>query len=50
VDPFVLKVLKNDPRIGAARSSLIGYSDRPLKTTFGGDRYAHTQVSKFFDP
>jgi SIR2-like domain len=49
VDPFALKVLKNDPRIGSARSSLIGYSDRPLKTTFGGDRYAHAQVSKFFD-
>jgi hypothetical protein len=50
VDPYALKVLKNDPRIGSARSSLIGYSDRPLKTTFGGDRYAHSQVSKFFDP
>ncbi len=50
VDPFALKVLKNDPRIGSARSSLIGYSDRSLKTTFGGDRYAHAQISKFFDP
>jgi hypothetical protein len=50
VDPFALKVLKNDPRIGDARSSLIGYSDRSLKTTFGGDRYAHAQLSQFFDP
>jgi len=50
VDPYALKVLKNDPRIGSARSSLIGYSDRSLKTTFGGDRYAHNQVSKFFEP
>jgi SIR2-like domain len=49
VDPFAIKVLKNDSRIGSARSSLIGYSDRPLKTTFGGDRYAHTQISRFFD-
>ncbi len=47
VDPYALKVLKNDPRIGSARSSLTGYSDRPLKTTFGGDRYAHAQISKF---
>jgi hypothetical protein len=50
IDPYALKALQNDPRIGKARSALIGYSDRPLKTTFGGDRYAHTQVSKFFDP
>jgi hypothetical protein len=50
LDPFALKVLKNAPRIGSARSSLIGYSDRPLKTTFGGDRYAHAQVSRFFAP
>jgi hypothetical protein len=50
IDPFALKVLQNDPRIGRARSALIGYSDRSLKTTFGGDRYAHNQVSQFFAP
>jgi hypothetical protein len=49
IDPFALKVLKNDLRIGAARSSLIGYSDRSLQRIFGGDRYAHAQVSDFFD-
>jgi hypothetical protein len=48
IDPFALKALQNDPRIGKARSALIGYSDRSLKTTFGGDRYAHNQVSRFF--
>jgi hypothetical protein len=50
IDPYALKALQNDPRIGKARSALIGYSDRSLKTTFGGDRYAHDQVSKFFNP
>jgi hypothetical protein len=50
IDPFALKALQNDHRIGKARSALIGYSDRSLKTTFGGDRYAHNQVSQFFAP
>ena len=36
LDPYALKALQNDPRIGKARSALIGYSDRSLKTTFGG--------------
>jgi SIR2-like domain len=50
IDPYALKALQNDPRIGKARSALIGYSNRPLKDTFGGDRYSHNQVSKFFEP
>jgi hypothetical protein len=50
IDPFALKALQNDTRIGKARSALIGYSDRSLKTSFGGDRYAHNQVSQFFAP
>jgi hypothetical protein len=50
IDPYAMKALQNDPRIGKARSAVIGYSDRPLKTTFGGDRYAHNQVSAFFNP
>lgn len=50
IDPYAIKALQNDPRIGKARSAIIGYSDRSLKTTFGGDRYAHNQVSAFFNP
>ena len=50
IDPCALKALQNDPRIGKARSALLGYSDRSLKTTFGGDRYAHDQVSRIFNP
>ena len=50
VDPFALKVFNNDPRIRSSRSSLIGYSDRPLRTTFGGDRNANAQISRFFNP
>jgi SIR2-like protein len=48
VDPYALKALQNDPRIGSARSALIGYSNRSLKDTFGGDRCSHNQVSQFF--
>ena len=50
IDPYAIKALQNDPRIGKARSAIIGYSDRSLKTTFGGDHYAHNQVSAFFNP
>lgn len=50
IDPYAMAALNKDPRIAAARSQLIGFSVRPLNTTFGGDRVAHGQVSKFFDP
>ncbi len=50
VDPYALDVLKKDPRIEAARSQLIGFSVRPISKTFGGDRVAHAQLSKFFEP
>jgi hypothetical protein len=49
VDPFALDVLKKDARIDGARSQLFGYSLRPISATFGGDRFAHGQLSKFFD-
>jgi hypothetical protein len=48
IDPYAIKALQNDPRIGSARPALIGYSNRSLKDTFGGDRYSHNQVSQFF--
>lgn len=47
VDPYALDVLKKDPRIAAAKSQLIGFSPRPISKTFGGDRLAHGQLSKF---
>lgn len=50
VDPYALDVLKKDTRIAAARSQLVGFSARPISKTFGGDRVAHGQLSKFFDP
>ena len=51
VDPCALDVLKKDPRVGAsALSQLIGFSPRPISKIFGGDRFAHAQVSKFFEP
>ena len=50
IDPHAMDALKKDPRIAAARSQLIGFSVRPLDKTFGGDRVAHGQVSRFFDP
>jgi hypothetical protein len=50
IDPYAMDALKNDPRIAAARSQLIGFSVRPLDKTFGGDRVAHGQISRFFDP
>lgn len=50
IDPYALKALQNDLRIGRARSALLGFSDRSLRTTFGGDRYAHDQVLRFFNP
>lgn len=50
MDPHAMDVLKKDPRIAAARSQLIGFSVRPLDKTFGGDRIAHGQLSKFFNP
>jgi hypothetical protein len=50
VDPYAIDVLKKDPRIASARRQLIGFSVRPLTRTFGGDRFAHAQLSKFFDP
>ncbi|MET4489744.1 hypothetical protein ABIA94_005331 [Bradyrhizobium sp. LA7.1] len=49
VDPYALDVLKKDPRIAAERSQIIGFSSRPISKTFGGDRLAHTELSKFFD-
>jgi len=49
VDPYALDVLKKDPRIAAARSQLIGFSPRPISRTFGGDRLARGQLSKFFE-
>jgi hypothetical protein len=49
VDPYALDVIKKDPRIdGAPRTQFIGMSTRPLKGTFGGDRYGHAELSKFF--
>jgi hypothetical protein len=50
IDPYAMDALKKDPRIAAARSQLIGFSVRPLDKTFGGDRVAHGQISRFFDP
>jgi len=50
VDPYALDVLKKDSWIESARSQLFGFSPRPISTTFGGDRYAHKQLSMFFDP
>lgn len=50
VDPRAMDILKKDTRIASARSQLIGLSVRPLTTTFGGDRVAHAQLSKFFEP
>lgn len=48
VDPFALDVLKKDPRIAGARKQVIGISTNPLKDTFGGNRYAHGELSRFF--
>jgi hypothetical protein len=48
VDPGGMKVLDNEPRIAAFRSQIIGFSTRPISSTFGGDRYQHLQLSKFF--
>jgi hypothetical protein len=48
VDPCALDVMKKDARIEKARSQLIGFSNRPISSTFGGDRHAHAQLSKFF--
>ncbi len=48
VDPGGLKVLDNEPRIAAFRSQINGFSTRPISSTFGGDRYEHSQLSKFF--
>jgi hypothetical protein len=51
VDPLALDVIKKDSRIdGAPRKQFIGFSNRPLTRIFGGDRYGHAEVSKFFDP
>jgi len=50
VDPYALDVMKKDARIEKARSQLIGFSNRPISSTFGGDRHAHAQLSKFFAP
>jgi hypothetical protein len=50
MDPCAPDVLKKDPRVPAARSQLIGFSTRPMSKIFGGDRVAHAQLSKFFDP
>jgi hypothetical protein len=50
VDPCALDVLKKDPRVGAARSQLIGFSPRSMSNIFGGDRVAHARLSKFFEP
>lgn len=50
LDPHAMEVLKKDPRIAAAHSQLIGFTVRPLKQTFGGDRVSHGQISQFFNP
>jgi hypothetical protein len=50
VDPSGLEVLDNDRRISAFRKQLIGISTKPLKETFGGNRYEHSQLIKFFAP
>jgi hypothetical protein len=50
-DPYALDVIQKDPRIdGAPRKQFIGFSNRPLTRIFGGDRYGHAEISKFFDP
>lgn len=48
VDPFALDVIKKDPRIEGARKQIIGISNRRLTETFGGNRYAHSELSRFF--
>jgi len=49
VDPFALDVIKRDSRIDdAAPRQLMGLSTRPLKETFGGDRYGHAELTRFF--
>jgi hypothetical protein len=51
VDPYALDVIKKDARIdGAPRRQIIGISNRALTVTFGGDRYGHAELSKFFNP
>lgn len=48
VDPYALANLKKDPRIEKARAQVVGISTRPISSTFGGDRFAHAQLSQFF--
>lgn len=48
VDPHALDVIKKDLRIGGRRKQIIGLSTKPLTETFGGNRYAHSELSKFF--
>lgn len=48
VDPYALVVIKKDSRIEGMRNQIIGLSTRPLKGIFGGDRYGHAELSRFF--
>jgi hypothetical protein len=48
IDPAAKAAITHDPRIHAAQAQIIGLSARPLSGTFGGDRYAHTQIMQFF--
>jgi len=50
VDPGGIGVLANDARMAKFRSQLIGFSTRPISSTFGGDRYEHAKLSHFFAP
>jgi hypothetical protein len=50
VDPYTFDVLKKDPRIDSSpRKQIIGLSNRPLTGIFGGDRYGHGEMSRFFN-
>ena len=48
IDPAAKAAITNDTRIEAGQSQIIGMSARPLSGTFGGDRYAHSQIMQFF--
>jgi hypothetical protein len=46
VDPTPFQAIDRDKRID--RKQIIGMMNTPLKDIFGGNRYAHTEISKFF--
>ena len=48
VDPRGLPAITDHAMFSAFAPDLLGLSDRPISSTFAGDRYEHAQLSKFF--